>query len=42
MMNIVLSIRLFDRVGRYFLQTDLATHDRAALFIRTLCHGRTC
>ncbi len=42
MLNIILCISHFDRIGGYFLQTDFAAKNRATVFVGTLHHQRTC
>jgi hypothetical protein len=42
MVDIVLCVRLFDRISRYFLQANLATYYLATLLVGTLHHGCAC
>lgn len=42
MVDVILSVSLLDRIGRYFLQTDLTTYDLATLLVGALRHGRAC
>jgi hypothetical protein len=42
MLNIILRVSHFDRIGGYFLQTDLAAENRASVFVGTLHHQRAC
>jgi hypothetical protein len=42
MLDIILCVRHFDRIGGYFLQTDLAAKNRTAVFVGTLRHQRAC
>jgi len=42
MLNIILRVSHFDRVGGYFLQTDFAAKNRASVFVGTLRHQRAC
>jgi hypothetical protein len=40
-LNIILHIGHFDRIGGYFLQTDCAAKNRATVFVGTLRHQCT-